>query len=97
MKEIVDSRSKIVWGTFEKWGWFAVMLTWAAAFLFAAALAIIAFGTIVIYPFVGAEVHPSLALLADAILLVGIISLSFEMRHRKAARARNRMPGDPAH
>ena len=92
MKKIVDSRSKTIWSAYEKWGWLIVTLIWAVAFLFAATLALIAFGTIIVYPFVGAEASLSVALLADAILLVGIVALSFELRNRRVRGPRRSLP-----
>jgi len=89
----MDGRSRIVWNAYEKWGRFIVILTWTAAFLFAASLALIALGTIAIYPFVGAEVPPSQALLVGLILLISTIALILDFRLRKATRARNPTPG----
>jgi hypothetical protein len=89
----MDGRSRIVWNAYEKWGPFIVILTWTAAFLFGAPIALIALGTIAIYPFVGAEVRPSQALLVGLILLISTIALILEIRLRRATRARNPTPG----
>jgi hypothetical protein len=85
-EEIVASiskrRSEAILKTYEKWGWLAVTVVWALAFLFAATLVLIALGTLIIYPFAGTEENTSVALLVGGILLVAIIVLGFTMRNR---------------
>ena len=45
-RKIVASKSKAVFNAYEKWAWLAVMLTWALALLFAAALVLIDLGLV---------------------------------------------------
>jgi hypothetical protein len=79
---ISKRRSEAILKTYEKWGWLAVTVVWALAFLFAATLVLIALGTLIIYPFAGTEENTSVALLVGGILLVAIIVLGFTMRNR---------------
>ena len=82
MASILKRRSEAILKTYEKWGWLAVTVVWALAFLFAATLVLIALGTLIIYPFAGTEENASVAMLVGGVLLVGIVVLGFTMRNR---------------
>jgi hypothetical protein len=78
----VGSKPKAIFNAYEKWAWLAVMLTWALALLFAAALVLIDLETMIIYPFAGTDESPLLAMVVGVMLLVVIVALSFEIRNR---------------
>lgn len=82
MAGISKRRSEAILDAYEKSGWLAVTVVWVLALLFAAMLAFIALGTLIIYPFAGTEENASVAMLVGSILLVGIVVLGFTMRNR---------------
>ena len=92
MTSLSKRRSHAISHAYEKWGWFAVVLIWALTLLFAAALVLIALGTLIIYPFAGTEENTLWAMLVGVILLVGIVFLGFEIRNRRAVRVHSRVP-----
>jgi hypothetical protein len=81
-RKIVASKPKAVFNAYEKWALSAVILTLALALLFAAGLVLIDLETIIIYPFVGTDENPALAMVVGVMLLVVIVALSFEIRSR---------------
>jgi hypothetical protein len=78
----VASKPAAVFNVYEKWAWLAVILTWALALMFAAALVLIDLATTIIYPFTGTDENPLLTVLVGVMLLVVIVALSFETRNR---------------
>ena len=82
MASISKRRSEAILNAYEKSGWLAVAVVWVLALLFAATLAFIALGTLIIYPFAGIEENASVAILVGGIVLVGILVLGFTMRNR---------------